>query len=210
MFEAGSISGISLLFRLFELILKKVRKDSLREELALSLEIPIKNAEHSLENFIFSLYQYFGAGVMGNIFEPSSPKESAQKIVDNIEVSYSAFTHDFKELSKYFDAHMEVFKEVLTPKEVIALEAFVKAFEGDIPDYEFLMNHGTIKSLILKETQRKKTFSKELGGRLNKMMKNNVKFSSLSGTIKSPQIDAQQLIIETMTRIVLEKQFSLE
>lgn len=209
MVETSSVLSINLIFRLFDLILKKVKKDSLKQELAKSLEIPIKIAEQSLENLNFSLYTYFGAGVLGNIIEPTSPKETAQKIVDNIDTNYSEFIHNFKELSKYFDAHMGEFREILNRKEILILEAFVKACEGDIPDYNFLMKHGATRTQVSKEIRRKKTFNNELNQRLGKKIKKNANLSALSNAIRTEEITVQQLVFETMTRIVMEKQFSL-
>jgi len=205
MVEAGALSGLSLFTRLFEVIIKKVKKDALKKELADALETPITNAEKSLDRLNFSFYQFIGAGVWGNIIEPVDPKESAQKIVDEIDNSYSEFIYNFKELSKYFAAHMDELREILTKKEILALEAYVKAFETNIPDYEFLRNHGAIKGLIVKEMRRKKTFNEELNFRLMKKFNENADFKLLSNTLNSPQVDTQQLIAETMTRILMEK-----
>lgn len=210
MVEAGSVMSITFIFRLFDAILKKLKKDAMREDLARSLEIPVKNVEESLENLNFSLYRFIGAGILGNIFEPPTPKETAQKIVDDIDIHYSKFIHDFKELSKYFDAHMDDFREILSQKEILALEACVKAFENDTPDYNFLMNHGIFKSQISKEVRKKKTFVDDLNKKFSRKMKTSKNLSAVSNSINSEQIQLQQLFLETMTRILFEKRFSIE
>jgi hypothetical protein len=174
------------------------------------LETPIENAKHSLDALNFSFYQYFGAGIFGNIIEPVSPKKTSQKIVDDLVKSYSEFIYNFKELSKYFDAHMNELKEILTQREILALEAFVKAFENDTPDYKFLLDHGAVREIISKEYRRKKTFSEELKSEVNKKMKENRNFIPIINTINTPQVDTQRLIGETMARIMLEKTFSFE
>lgn len=209
MVETNLLSSFSIIFRLVEMILKKLKKDSLKQDLALSLEIPIKRAERSFENLNFSIYTYLGAGIFGNIIEPPFPKETSQKIVDDIEFNYKEFIQNFKELSKYFDAHMDEFRDILSHKEILALEAFVKAYEGNDPDYEFLMNHGAIKTPVLKEIRKKKTFNIDLGHRINRKMKKNPNFIALGKALQSEQINTQQLIIETMMRIVMEKQLSI-
>jgi len=67
-----------------------------------------------------------------------------------------------KNLLNYIDAHKNEFRDVFKKKDWLIIEALIKAFEGEKPDWNFLINHKKVNDAFIREVRRKKVFQKAL------------------------------------------------
>ncbi len=196
--------GINLFGRFLDYILHKVKEDSIKSDLAITLETPINNAEKSLELFLLALYRLTGAEILAEVMEPPNPTTTAQLIMKDFFESYQAFIRDFKGLTKYFDAHRDELRVVLDSQDMFIIEAFIKAFEGDSPDWKFLIEHGMVKSNIQETLTKQKSFRNELSRVHSEMV---TQIPSLNNYMQIPQMneaEKQKMVSEFVFKSLID------
>ena len=197
--------GINLLSQFFKYILDKVKEDSIRSDMATTLEIPINNVEKSLDSFSLALYRIMGAEMLADLMEPSNPTECAHMLLKEFFESYQEWTLSFKRLTKYFDAHRDELRVILNSHDMIIIEALIKAFETDSPDWNFLMEHGIMKNELYESFIQPKSFKGELNRIRKEMLAQNPSYNCYLELPRMDEVEQRKMVSEILLKSIMEK-----
>jgi hypothetical protein len=202
---SASSTGISILFQILHSLDTKLKRDALKNDLAIALEEPIKNARKSTDEMLYALYLLGGATLMGLYYEPIDPEKGATEIVTQFFKSYQKFINSCRELTRYLNIHLEEIRDLLNSQEIIAIEAFIESLKNDNVDFKFLYGHGTFKELVVDEYEREKQFPAILSAKLGEEISKSPSLSGLMEMVNFTDKDTLDLILQITSELALKK-----
>lgn len=144
-------SEINTLFGLMTILIKSaeelkqlIKKNSIKKDLKIALEIPINDFAKALDELIISFYQIFGASFAGFFMKPINYELTSDKIIDSFSESLSNLEKKAIILIEDLKTHEESLKEI-SGKDWVKYEILFNCIDENGIKYDYLFRSNQCK-----------------------------------------------------------------
>lgn len=180
------LTSCQLLFEFAKSAKNRQRKKKLKDIVFNDLNQDIKNMNAAYNNFLFYNYSLYGSYVVGSFIEPINPDEFSDKLLENIETSYSEVVSSLSQVKKTLVIHKDLFQKIFEndSEKMMLFDIIINIIgENGTIDYDYLE---TRKEILFNQPRRKveKTFAQKLAEK----QKNLKCLSIIDGTKTSKEV----------------------
>lgn len=201
--DFGVVGGLVAIIRItYEKLNDFTYRNKLKEAIFKDLDPDVNNLMEAYDEFLLNNYALIGAFILGSKIAPSNPDFISEKLVTQINNSYSKVEQSLikaiKTMKSYGDEFKILFKS--DPEQLIIYENIINLIdENKKIDYGFVVNK---KSFInnLHGQSTSETFINKLNEEMNK----------LSCTIQVNEVNEIRNLGKTMQSLITDHQFQAD